>query len=311
LIEAGIKAQQTQEANLASYENKELSDEYTSFICDVIERECSLPSVDMIGFHGQTILHQPHLFRSFQLGNPSYMAERLQKDVVFDFRNNDMRHQGQGAPLAPLYHVACVADLVSPVVFVNIGGVCNITYCHKPYMGFDVGPGNCISDDICQKFFNMPFDKNGQIAEQGIIHYELIDALISQPIFQKKPPKSFDRNEFNYEALLKIKPEDAVATANYLTAKLMVEADKFYPLPPVLRIVSGGGVKNKILMNNIKHLSNAHVLSAAEIGLNPDAIEAECFAWLAVRSYLGLPLSEPSITGVSKAVSGGVLYRKC
>lgn len=305
LKQAGQQAYQTGDVDLNSDILQKLQYDYTHSIIDFVNHNFDTNTIDLIGFHGQTILHRPDKRKTVQLGLPTLLATATQTNVVFNFRQNDIDKGGQGAPLAPLYHHACVHDLPNPCVFINIGGVANVTYCGNPIIGFDIGAGNCISDDLCQEFFKTHYDKNGDIAASGTIHYDIAHKMAQADIFLKHPPKSFDRNEFDISLLKTLSPYDAIATANYLSAYCIIQADSFYPQKPLMRIVAGGGVRNQTLMQNLKHLSDIPVKTAQDIGLNSDAIEAECFAWLASRSVQGLPLSFPSITGVSHAVSGG------
>ena len=306
---AGQQAHHRETVDLHSDDLTALATDYTKTIIASVQKHFSLSEIDLIGFHGQTILHRPDKGFSIQIGLPQLFADETHTDVVFNFRHNDIKHGGQGAPLVPLYHQACVQNLSQPVVFINIGGVANVTYCKNPIIGFDIGAGNCISDDLCQEFFNIPYDKNGEIASSGHIDYDIAHKIAQADIFLKKPPKSFDRNQFDISLLKTVSPIDAIATANYLSAYCIVQADRFYPEKPKMRIISGGGVYNKTMINHLKRLSDVPVVTADTMGLNSNAIEAECFAWLGVRSVRGLPLSLPSVTGVSHAVSGGELFK--
>jgi anhydro-N-acetylmuramic acid kinase len=308
LKQAGQKAQKQGIVDTDSDMFKTLERDYTDIIIKFIVDNFDITKIDLIGFHGQTILHRPDKGITFQMGLPQLLADKTQLNVVFNFRQNDLKHGGQGAPLVPLYHVACVQNLPSPVVFINIGGVANVTYCGNPIIGFDIGAGNCVSDDLTQEFFKLPYDKNGDIAASGTIDYNIADAITTQAIFLNAPPKSFDRNEFDTSLLKTLSPVDAIATANYISAYCIVQADRFYPQKPTMRIIAGGGVYNRTMINHIKNLSDIPVKTANDIGLNANAIEAECFAWLGVRSICGLPLSLPSITGVSKPTLGGELF---
>ena len=308
LKQAGFQAQKHGIIDTDSHILKTLERDYTDIIIKFIMDNFDVTKIDLIGFHGQTILHRPDKGMTFQMGLPHLLATHTRINVVFNFRQNDIKHGGQGAPLVPLYHVACVKNLPSPVVFINIGGVANVTYCGNPIIGFDIGAGNCISDDLTLEFFNLPYDKNGDIAASGTIDYKIANIIATNQMFTQSPPKSFDRNEFDASLLKTLLPADAIATANYISAYCIVAADKFYPKKPTMRIIAGGGVHNRTMINHIKNLSDIPVKTADDIGLNANAIEAECFAWLAVRSIKGLPLSLPSITGVHKAVSGGELF---
>jgi anhydro-N-acetylmuramic acid kinase len=309
LKQAGQCAYQVGDVDLNSDSLQKLQHDYTHTIIDFVIQNFDTNKIDLIGFHGQTILHRPDKGQTVQLGLPTMLAKATKTDVVFNFRHNDIKNGGQGAPLAPLYHDACTYNLQKPCVFINIGGVANVTYCGIPIIGFDIGAGNCISDDLCQTFFQKSYDKNGEIAASGNIHYDVAHKMAEADIFLRHPPKSFDRNAFDISPLKNLSPIDAIATANYLSAYCMIAADIFYPQKPMMRIIAGGGVRNMTLIKNLKDLSDIPLKTADDIGLNSDAIEAECFAWLAARSIQGLPLSLPSITGVASPVSGGELFR--
>jgi anhydro-N-acetylmuramic acid kinase len=308
LKQAGKNAYQNEKVDLQNPILQELNMHYTQAIIDFVTQKFSKFNLDLIGFHGQTLYHKPQNKITIQLGNPQQLANALKTNVIFNFRQNDLLHGGQGAPLVPLYHKACTHHLEKPLTFVNIGGVSNVTFIDTMIYGFDVGIGNCVSDDLCQKFFNIPYDNHGNIAANGVIHYDIAHKMIENDIFQQKPPKSFDRNQFDTSMLYQLPPQDAIATINYFTAYAIIQADKFYPKKPKIRIISGGGAYNQTLLNHLKNLSDIPVKTAHEINLNNNAIEAECFSWLAVRSIKNLPLSLPSTTGVLKPVSGGDLY---
>lgn len=309
LLKCGQEAQKLGQVNRNLKHVQDLEQEYTKAIIDFVKTYFDLSKIDLIGFHGQTILHLPDQQITVQLGLPEMLANATGKNVIFNFRQNDLNNGGQGAPLAPLYHLACLHNMPKPACFYNIGGVSNVTYDNHITMGFDIGPGNCISDDFCQYFYGLPYDIDGKIAASGTIHHNIVAEILDQKIFKQKPPKSFDRNEFDISILKSLDPKDAIATANFLTASAIIQADKLYPELPKIRIISGGGVYNNTLVKHLKELSRVPVKTAEEIGLNNSAVEAECFAWLAVRSIKGLPLSLPSITGVKELVSGGDLYQ--
>lgn len=308
LRQAGKDAHQNGIIDQQSPKIKTLETAYTQAIINFITDNFDINTLNLIGLHGQTILHRPDQQISVQLGNPSQLAQATQTNVVFNFRHNDLINGGQGAPLAPLYHEACLSDTTKPALFVNIGGVANVTFVGAEIMGFDIGIGNCISDDLCQKFFNKPYDPNGEIADSGTVHYHIAHQMAQMNIFLQKPPKSFDRNEFDITPLAALSPLDMLATINYMAAYCIIQADAFYPQKPKMRIIAGGGVHNQTTLGHLRTLSDIPVKTAQEIGLNSDAIEAECFAWLAVRSIKNLPLSVPSTTGVTHPVSGGDLY---
>ena len=281
---------------------------------------------DIIGFHGQTITHIPPSLKlrrdksdegfTWQLGDGAAMAKALGVDVVNDFRSNDMKHGGQGAPLAPLYHQALfsktIAEAQKPVCVLNMGGVANVTYVGvDTLMAFDCGPANALMDDYMAAHFGKAYDENGAVAERGKADRDVIDAFLDHPYFKAEPPKSLDRNEF--EVMLEALPDDkddAMATLAVMSAVGVMAAVKHFPRNPAVWHVCGGGRRNAFMMNLLEDmLRPAQVMPIEDAGFNGDAIEAECFGYLAVRSLLGLPLSQPSTTGVAEAVSGGVLHK--
>jgi len=305
----GKKSFQQQEINRQCPALLDLEKRYTDAVINFITTYFKDYKIDIIGFHGQTILHRPEEKLTVQIGDAALLAHATQTDVVYNFRENDLYHGGQGAPLVPLYHKACVANLAKPVTFINIGGITNVTYIGQSLMGFDIGIGNCVSDDLCRKFFNQPYDPSGQYAAAGEIQYDIAHKMAQSDDILQKPPKSFDRNAFDISMLYHLSPYDALATINYFAAYCIIQADQFYPQKPHLRIIAGGGVYNETLMNHLKNLSDIPVKTANDLNLNNNAIEAECFAWLAVRSLKNMHLTTPETTGVTKAVSGGILQK--
>ena len=267
---------------------------------------------DVIGFHGQTITHKPEAGFTWQLGDGAMMAKALGVDVVDDFRSNDMKHGGQGAPLAPIYHQALFADVEKPVCVLNMGGVANVSYIGVDrLLAFDCGPANAMMDDYMAAHFDQGFDENGAVAQSGNADRDVIEAFLAHPFFKAPPPKSLDRNEFSL--LMETLPEDgadAMATLAAMSAVGIVAATHHFPRNPAVWYVCGGGRGNGFMMDMLADmLRPAAVKPIEEAGFNGDAIEAECFAYLAVRSLLGLPLSQPSTTGVAEPVSGGVHHK--
>ena len=281
---------------------------------------------ELIGFHGQTITHAPEDGFTWQLGDGAALAEATGISVVNDFRAADMKEGGQGAPLAPLYHQAIMADQDKPVCVLNLGGVANVTYinANKPaacfasgneqegnVIAFDCGPANALMDDYMLNYMGKPYDENGALAESGKADRDIIDVFLAHPFFKASPPKSLDRNEFNL--LLEALPDDhadAMATLAVMSAVGIMASVKHFPQEPHAWYLCGGGRKNAFMVRLLEDmLRPARIQSIDALGFNGDATEAECFAYLAVRSVMGLPLSMPSTTGVVKAISGGVLCR--
>jgi anhydro-N-acetylmuramic acid kinase len=286
----------------------------------MLENGISTGSVDVIGFHGQTILHRPLIGLTVQLGDGALLARQCGIPVIYDMRANDMAHGGQGAPLVPAYHAALAAGLdpqISkgrPVCFVNIGGISNITYVRQdhPPIAFDTGPGNALIDQWVERHAGIPFDDGGRIAAEGGIHAELVDAYLSDPFFKQKPPKSLDRNDFDLDLVEGLELSDGARTLARVTAEAIMAAARHLPAVPGLWIICGGGRRNAAIMSDLADLAAhqaARVVSAEECGLNGGSMEAEAWAYLAVRSVKGLALTFPETTGVREAVTGGVLAR--
>ncbi len=266
---------------------------------------------ELVGFHGQTITHHPEEGFTWQLGDGERMAKALGIDTVNDFRSADMKAGGQGAPLVPLYHQAIMAQHDKPVCVLNLGGVANVTYVGADQLvAFDCGPANSMMDDYMRARLDREFDENGEIAACGQIDRDVVSAFLEHPFFKMKPPKSLDRDEFSVmmESLPKY-PEDAMATLAMMSAAAVVASLEHFPQAPAQWFVCGGGRQNGFLMQLLSDMLEPAELRPIEAaGCNGDAIEAECFAYLAVRSKLGLPLSLPSTTGVAAPQVGGVLH---
>jgi anhydro-N-acetylmuramic acid kinase len=264
--------------------------------------------VDLIGFHGHTILHAPHRRHTWQIGDGVRLAAATGIDVVFDFRTADVQAGGQGAPLVPLYHQALVGDLERPVAILNIGGVANVTWLgpgELDVLAFDTGPGNALVDDLILSRTGEPYDDGGRIAATGKVDMDLLVRLLDHGYFQAPPPKSLDRDAWNRTALTNLDTADAAATLTAFTAESIVRALDHLPTPPRRWLVCGGGRRNETLMWMLAERLGVPVSPVDGLGWNGDALEAEAFAYLAVRSRLGLPLSLPGTTGVPQPLTGG------
>jgi anhydro-N-acetylmuramic acid kinase len=227
--------------------------------------------------------------------------------VVNDFRTADVKAGGQGAPLVPVYHQALGGKLDKPVVFLNIGGVANVTYVGKgrELIAFDTGPGNALIDDWILRKSGQKFDAGGKIALSGTVDSALLKELLSHPFFAAPAPKSLDRNAFVSQAWENLSLADGTATLAAFTVHSIAEAFRHFPLPPQQLIVAGGGRHNQFLMKHLEQHLDVSVSSIDALGLNGDAIEAEAFGYLAVRSIRGLPISFPTTTGVPTPMTGG------
>ena len=295
-------------------------------------------AVALIGFHGQTILHRPQRHWTWQIGDGALLARLTGIDVVNDFRSADVKAGGQGAPLMPLYHAVLVRQLRSgspfgakhqeggdavagprasegrggsPVVVVNIGGVAQVTYVNGgQVIAFDTGPGNAPIDDWMHTHSGRPVDEDGAFAATGKVNDAALAAMLANPFFDRAPPKSLDRMDFGMDAVKDLPPADGAATLTAFTAASLAAARAHFPEPAATWIVSGGGRHNRTLMAMLKARANAPVLAAEDVGWDGDGLEAQGFAYLAMRSKLGLPLSLPTTTGVAQPMTGGEFHRK-
>jgi anhydro-N-acetylmuramic acid kinase len=268
-------------------------------------------AIGVVGFHGQTVLHRPKARLTVQIGNGPALAKRLGIRVVHDFRAADVAADGEGAPLVPVFHRALAQglELEQPIAVVNIGGVANITYLDgdaEP-IAFDTGPGNAPIDEIARARTGADCDRDGRLAAHGTVHEEIVARTLADSYFRKKPPKSLDRAQFARLLLEALSAEDAAATATAVVAESIARAPEHLPQTPKSWIVAGGGAHNPALISMLKERLGAHVLRADEVGWSADALEAQAFAFLAVRSLRGLPITFPSTTGVPQPMTGGVL----
>lgn len=266
--------------------------------------------IDLIGFHGQTIYHDPAQKFTWQIGNGSMLARLTGINVVNDFRSADVAAGGQGAPLIPLYHAALAAQLPKPVAILNIGGVANVTYIDAAgeILAFDTGPGNALINDWVKKHLSREYDENGMLARRGRANGSILGAWIAHPFFDKKPPKSLDRDAWDIGEITHSTAADGAATLTAFTVQAIVKACDHFPAPVKNWYVTGGGRHNALMMESLRGALNASVETVEKLGWNGDALEAEGFAWLAVRSVRGLHLSIPATTGVAAPQAGGRFY---
>jgi anhydro-N-acetylmuramic acid kinase len=282
--------------------------------------------VDLIGFHGQTIYHAPKDGVTHQIGDASLLAQEAGIDVVADFRSNDVKLGGEGAPLAPLYHWARIhsAKQEFPVVVLNIGGVSNSTWLganDDEIMAFDCGPGNALMDDWVQRHTGKRYDEDGRLAESGATKTELVEEWLQHDYFARPAPKSMDRDQWDIAGLGKLTHElnelsieDGAATFLKFTVEAIVKGVEQMPSPPKHWYACGGGRHNKALMKHLaqrlSELGYGALHSVDDLGWDGDATEAECFGYLAVRSKLGLFLSLPTTTNTPAPCTGGVYYKR-
>jgi anhydro-N-acetylmuramic acid kinase len=267
-----------------------------------------------VGFHGQTLLHRPERGLTMQIGSGRVLAERLGIPIVYDFRAADVAAGGQGAPLAPIFHQALVRQLGrdQPVAVLNVGGVANVTFIDgDTLIACDTGPGNALLDDFLRVRTGKPLDTDGRQAAAGTVDEQMIARLMTHPFFALPPPKSLDRNDFRGwvgDTLDGIGIENGAATLTALTAAAVARIVPLLPRAPKAWIVAGGGARNPTLMHMLaERLAPAHIESAHAAGWSVDSLEAQAFAYLAVRSLRGLPITFPGTTGVAHPLTGGVL----
>lgn len=269
--------------------------------------------LDLLGFHGQTILHRPADRLTIQIGDGVSLARRLGIATVYDFRADDVAQGGQGAPIVPAYHRALVAnsELSGPVVLLNVGGVANITWIDgaRDPVACDTGPGNALLDDLMLTRTGRPMDRHGHNAARGRVDEAALIDLLAHPFFALSPPKSLDRNAFSSAAVADLATENAAATLTAFTAASIARALFLLPAMPKHLVVCGGGARNPILVRELVQRAPCHVTTADALGWSADAIEAQAFGYLAARSFQGLPLTFPTTTGAPRAMTGGRMSR--
>lgn len=264
--------------------------------------------LDVIGFHGHTVRHIPGEALTLQIGNPWILTEAMGIPVVSDFRRRDMAIGGQGAPLVSMFHRALFVNEVRPCVILNVGGVANITWLgeNDEIIAGDTGPGCGLLDEWVQEMAGLHHDKDGELARRGKINRAIVADALSSDFFKKRLPKSADRFDFDHVDVSGLSVEDGAATLCAVTAEAVVRAIHQMPTKPAVVWVTGGGVHHPVLMQLIsEHFDD--VRSISQRGLNPDTLEAECFAWLAVRHLRCLPLTIPETTGCRFPATGGVI----
>jgi anhydro-N-acetylmuramic acid kinase len=268
-------------------------------------------SADLIGFHGQTILHQPDRRRTWQIGDADMLAARLGVPVAYDFRSADVAAGGQGAPLAPVYHAALAAAQPKPLAILNIGGVANVTWIglDGTLLAFDTGPGNGPLDDWMLRHTGQAFDQNGALAASGRVDMAVLGRLLSHGYFARSGPKSLDRLDFGTvlgeSGLSALSAADGAATLAQFTVASIAAAG--FPRSPLHWLVCGGGRRNPVLLDGLRQLLRVPVEPVEVVGWDGDALEAQCFGFLAARVVAKLPLSFPSTTGVPVPLAGGRL----
>ena len=266
---------------------------------------------DVIGFHGQTILHQPDRRRTWQVGDAAGLAARTGIPVAHDFRSADVAAGGEGAPLVPVFHAALAADLPKPLAVLNIGGVANVTWigADGTLEACDTGPGNGPLDDWMTRHTGAAFDRDGALAGAGTVDRTVLGRLLGHPYFSRPAPKSLDRLDFAQglagSGLDGLSPADGAATLVAFTAGAVAAAR--FPAPPRRWLVGGGGRHNRTIMAALRAALGVPVDPVEAVGWDGDALEAQCFGFLAARVLAGLPLSFPGTTRVPHPMVGGLV----
>lgn len=275
-----------------------------------VVRDLGAPA-DLIGFHGQTILHQPSKRRTWQVGDAARLARETGMRVVWDFRSADVSAGGQGAPLVPVFHAALADRLEKPLAILNIGGVANVTWIGPDgtLSAFDTGPGNGPLDDWVMRHTGESFDRDGVMATAGVVDQVILGNLLAHAYFASPPPKSLDRLDFSHalaaSGLDTLSPEDGAATlVAFITAAVAVAP---FPVAPLRWLVCGGGRHNQAIMAALRLRLGVPVEPVEAVGWDGDALEAQCFGFLAARSLMKLPLSFPGTTGTPHPMKGGRL----
>jgi len=291
---------------------KEITFIHAKIVDLIIEKfELNKSEIDLIGFHGHTIFHSFKDKKTKQIGDGRLLSQITGLNIVYNFRENDIRNGGQGAPLVPIFHklLQIKLRLKIPLVFLNIGGISNLTHLDKDkkMTSFDTGPGNFLIDKILQIKSNdkIQFDEDGKIAFEGNVNRNILDSYLNDPYYEFSPPKSLDVNDFSLSPSRSLSLEDSVATLSELTSITVVNALNFFSTKPIEIILCGGGRKNKYIFERIKKLSNIKISNIDDYKINGDFIESQAFAYLATRSFLKKPITFPETTGVTRPISGG------
>jgi anhydro-N-acetylmuramic acid kinase len=278
------------------------------------QHHISREDVDIVGFHGQTVLHRPERGLTVQIGDAMALAKAIHIPVMHDFRAADVAAGGQGAPFVPVYHRALAQSLEreGPIAVLNIGGVSNITYIDgtDTLIACDTGPGNALLDDFMLRMTGQRIDCEGRMAAQGTVDQAWVVRALQHPFFALPPPKSLDRNDFASLVLREVSVTDGAATLTAFTAAAIARIVPLLPKVPKSWIVAGGGARNLTMVRMLRErLAPATVEAADALGWSGDAIEAQAFGFLAARGLKGLPLSYPATTGVPIPMTGGIVAR--
>ena len=277
---------------------------------------------DLVGFHGQTLAHEPRGRGTHQLGDGDALAEALGVPVVWDFRSMDVELGGEGAPLAPFYHWACARQIgtTAPVAFLNLGGVGNLTWVdprhEKPeapgaLLAFDTGPANAPINDLVAQRLGLECDRDGALARKGRVEEGALELFLDEAYFRKIPPKSLDRDDFSLmlDLVRELNDADAAATMTAMAAAAVMQGMEHCASPPERLLVTGGGRHNPVMMRMLAAGLDCPVEPVEAAGLDGDMLEAQAFGYLAARVARGLPTSCKTTTGVAAAIGGGRISR--
>ena len=272
----------------------------------------------VVGFHGQTLAHEPARARTHQVGSAAALAAATGRRIVWDFRTEDVRSSGQGAPLAPFYHFALAIrfGIAEPVLFINLGGVSNLTWVNPRFsapeepgalLAYDTGPANGPINDLVFAREGMEHDRNGELAAAGNIDRKIVAGFLQDPFFDRLPPKSLDRDHFSdlSQRVGKLNTADAAATLTACAARAIAHGLPHLPQTPSFAIICGGGRHNPVLMEMLRQALPLRAVAIDEFGVDGDMLEAQAFGFLAVRVIRGLPTTCPATTGCAEPVSGG------
>ena len=279
------------------------------------EYNIEFKSIDYIGLSGQTVFHNPKNKKTIQLGSCKEIQKKLNIKLVGNFRENDIKNGGQGAPIGAFYHQYILRKFSSSSAIINLGGIANISYVDKKQLiAFDVGPSNALIDDLMIFFYKKFYDKDGKIAFKGEKNKKLIDIYKKDSFFKLQYPKSLDREYFKkyFDQLKKIKNEDAISTAAIMSVEAILLGIKILNKNLKKIILTGGGRKNLFIFMSLKKalkLKTKKITLIDELNINGDLLESQAFAYLAIRCVRNLPLSLPTTTGVKKPTLGGIIYK--
>jgi anhydro-N-acetylmuramic acid kinase len=297
-----------------SVEIEKLEREITYFHADIANNLSKKFKFELIGFHGHTIYHESNAHISKQIGLGDLLSKITCKTVVYDFRQNDIKNGGEGAPLSPIYHLTLIKTLFNekkikvPVSVLNIGGISNITEISEDFQitSKDIGPGNCLIDKWLRKNSNKLYDKNGYFAEKGKVDKFIFDQYLENYYYSKiNSKRSLDINDFNISFAKGLSLENGAATITEITAELISKK-----LGDNHIYICGGGRKNNYLINSLKKKIKNKISMIDELKIDGDYIESQAFAFLAIRSYLNLPISFPTTTNCNKPTVGGTIIEK-